>query len=55
MLHAVDSIIRFVDMMLFKTVICYFHKIDSDLPSYSRKTGIVFRIFRVPACTRRRR
>jgi len=24
-------------MLLFKTVICYFYKISSDLPGYSRK------------------
>jgi len=24
-------------MLLFKTVVCYFHKIGSDLPGYSRK------------------
>jgi len=50
MLHAIDSNNKICrHMLLFKPVICYFHKIGSDLPGYSRKRVSFFCIFWVPA------
>ena len=49
MLHAVDNNNKICShMLLFKTVICYFHKIGSDLPGYSRKRVSFFAYFGFP-------
>ena len=49
MLHAVDNNNKICrQMLLFTTVICYFHKIRTDLPGYSRKRVSFFAYFVFP-------